>query len=82
MPWKSISTPFRKAWKVRNKSMSVVDEDAKSFAARGPVISVSRCKGGDRNVNGCPREAKLLLAHWFGASQDMPGRANSSESVR
>ena len=74
--------PFRKAWKVRNKPISVVDEDAKSFAVRGPVISVSCYNGGDRNVNSCPRVAKLLLAYWVSASPDMPGRANLSKAVR
>ena len=47
--------------RIRNRSASVVDDDTNSFAATGPVISVSACSGGVMKVTPSPSASKVTL---------------------
>lgn len=61
-PGKSTSLPSgEKACNVMKKSASEVEDEMNSFAASGPVISVSSLSGADMNVKGSPKALNAML---------------------
>ena len=76
-PWNTIS--FRSPVNTRStmkKSASLVDDEAVSLSADGPVISVSAASGGVRNMRPSPIAGKESLAPrvgFFGVSAMLAG---------
>src|ERR1700679_4148940 len=59
--------------------MSLVEVEANSFAANGPVISVSDSRGGDRKVSGSPSASKDTDDAVFSSVHESVGSSLSAE---